>query len=235
MNSRELILQKQQEIEFNATAHTYLYNGKYLTNGTNYIKQFYKPFNKEEILEKVSKSDLQLKAKKRYEWDNSSVYGSYIHELLELYYNDYEVTITNEYGEEHQFNQGINLVEEILRTGDIEIVGTEVMITNGEIAGTIDLLLYNNETNKFILCDYKTCDKMPLNSFNGEKMKAPFDIDDCKFEKYCLQLSLYSAILEMNYEGVEVEACYILWIPKNGNGVIKRAFDYKNIFKELLK
>lgn len=227
--NHELILKRHNEIEFEPIKHTYLYKGNYLTSGTTFTSQFHKPFNREEILTKLYPNE-QTRVLKRYEWSNSSIWGTYIHELLELHFNNIKVDC-----KEHQFLEGVNLVEQYLRKG-FEMVGTEVRITDGTlIAGTIDLLLYNPNTDKYILLDYKTCDKLSKVTYRDERFYEPLQhIEYNKFTKYSLQLSLYGAILEEHY-GVEIEEMSLLWIPIHSEGLIWRCDDYRKEMKELIK
>lgn len=227
--NHELILQIHNEIVFEPIKHTYFLNGKYLTSGTTFISQYHKPFKKEEVLDKLYQDPLQ-KARKRYEWDNSSVWGTYIHELLELHFTGHTIQ-TNEV----EFIAGINRVEELIREYDLEILGCEIRVTNGIIAGTIDLLTYNTQTNKYVLIDFKTCQKLDKRTYNDERFYAPLqDIEYNKFNKYSLQLSLYSAILEDNYENVEVEDMFLIWINKDNKGVIRRCDDYREQIRRVL-
>lgn len=221
------ILQTHNEIVFEPQEHTYFYNGKYLTSGTKFISKYHKPFNKEEILNKQY-SDPITKAKKRYEWDNSSVWGNYIHELLEIHYSINNINAT-----EKEFIYAVNRVEEFIRKG-YEIVGCEVRITNGVIAGTIDLLMFNSSNDKYLLLDFKTCKKLSKATFNNERFYKPLDdIEYNKFTKYSLQLSLYASILEDNYD-VEVEDMFIIWTNSENEGITWRCEDLREHIRRVL-
>lgn len=225
--TKELILETHNKIEFEPQAHTYYYNNKYLTSGTEFISQYHKPFNTEEILKKLYQ-DPKQRAYKRYEWANSSTWGTYIHELLEMHYNGEEIH-TNEV----EFLFGINRVEEFLRKG-YEIVGTEIRVTNGEIAGTIDLLLQDPITKTFLLLDFKTCQKLDKMTYRDERFYSPLeDVEYNKFNKYSLQLSLYASILEDNY-GVDVEDMFLIWINKENKGVTWRCEDLREEIRRVL-
>lgn len=80
--------------------------------------------------------------------------------------------------------------------------------------GTMDILLYNTKTDKFILADYKTNEKMHEN-FDGKTLLAPFeDLLETNLNKYKLQLSEYQILFEQT--GYEVEERVIIWLKESG-------------------
>jgi len=79
--------------------------------------------------------------------------------------------------------------------------------TDLKIAGTFDLLVYNNETNEVELWDYKTDKEIRFNSEYNNKIEA-FDIDDCEYNKYSLQLSIYKYLIEKN-TSIKISKCNI--------------------------
>lgn len=65
-----------------------------------------------------------------------------------------------------------------------------------KLAGRFDQLYFNLKTNNYEIWDYKTDKKFRTSNFFS-KLKV-FNIDDCEFEKYSLQTSLYKYIIEKN-------------------------------------
>lgn len=210
------------EITLTSDTHQYFHNGKKLISVSKVIGKYHEPFNQEEILQKLYGNDLQTMAEKKYEWANSSPYGTYIHELLEYHISGQD----NIRSLEPQFLEGVKLYEKFKNAG-YNLVGCEIKVTNGIIAGTIDVLL--EKDGKLTLLDFKTCDKIPKTAYGGKKMFTPLqDLDDCKYIKYSLQLSMYSKILEDSY-GATIQGAYLLCIPKNGLGNIIKI---RNLEKE---
>lgn len=221
---KEHILAVHNEIEFDEPTHTYTFEGQELISGTTFISQFHKPFNKHVIL---SRYPPEQRIRMKYKWDNSSTWGTMIHELLELELNGIQ---TNR---EVQVSKGLNLISDFLEQ-DYELVGCEIRITNGTIGGMIDVLMQHKITKKFLLLDYKTSEKLPKHAYQDERFYEPFqDIEYCKFNKYSMQLSLYSAILEDNYD-IEVDDMFILWIPLEGKECAWRCEDYRNVIRRVL-
>jgi hypothetical protein len=70
--------------------------------------------------------------------------------------------------------------------------------TDMQIAGTIDLCMYNKE-GEVSIYDWKRVGTLRLNN-HWQKGKGIFgDRDDCNYEHYKLQLNLYRHLLENNY------------------------------------
>lgn len=75
----------------------------------------------------------------------------------------------------------------------------ELLIHNDELmlAGQSDKVFFINDV-EFDIRDYKTNDKLPMESYNHQKMLYPFDqLDDCSFNHYAVQLSIYAYMLEL--------------------------------------
>jgi ATP-dependent exoDNAse (exonuclease V) beta subunit len=88
-------------------------------------------------------------------------------------------------------------------------ITTEFIVgdTDLKIAGTFDLLAYNNETNEIELWDYKTDKEIKFSSEYGNKLDV-FNIDDCEYNKYSLQLSIYKYLIEKN-TNLKISKCNI--------------------------
>ena len=82
------------------------------------------------------------------------------------------------------------------------------------IAGTSDIILYNNKTGKFIIADYKTNEDL-FKNFKGKKLLSPFNfLLENAYNKYQLQLSMYQLLFEQC--GFEVESRRIIWLKPDG-------------------
>lgn len=92
-----------------------------------------------------------------------------------------------------------------------DTVYSEVIVYSEELklAGTIDMLIHNSSTNECILFDWKTSKKMDRSSSKKGITSACSDMDDCRFDKYSLQVSLYAYLLE-KYHGIKIAGCYLL-------------------------
>jgi len=104
------------------------------------------------------------------------------------------------------------------------------------IAGTMDLPLYNELTNKYIIADWKSNVDVYKN-FNYQKLKAPFDFMlDMPVNKYQLQLNFYQFMVES--AGFEVEDRVIVWLNHDQRtGKEYKSFkvnDYQDLIKQWL-
>jgi len=78
----------------------------------------------------------------------------------------------------------------------------EIVCRDADLAGSIDLIVFDAERGIHHLVDYKRSDKLEsqLRGFGSKKMKRPLNhLADCKGAGYALQLSLYQYILERDY------------------------------------
>ena len=71
-----------------------------------------------------------------------------------------------------------------------------------DLAGSIDLVMKDRDTNIFHIVDWKRSEKLreKYNS-HGRKMAPPVhDVDDCQGQHYRLQINIYKWILEKYYD-----------------------------------
>ena len=96
---------------------------------------------------------------------------------------------------------------------------SEVIVYSKElgIAGTVDVLMMNKNSNEYVLIDWKTSKRIDKTSFNGKKgiKKESSKIDDCKYNHYALQLSMYRYILE-KYYGINVTRQLVAQLKDEG-------------------
>lgn len=86
-------------------------------------------------------------------------------------------------------------------------IGTEVRVHNDKVAGTIDAVFKTPEG--IVLVDWKRCKSLDF-SGHGQGLGHMKHVEDCNFNKYSLQLSLYKQLIKE-----EVVGCYIVVIHPN--------------------
>ena len=197
---------------------------------TTFISHFFKPFDSEKIATRLAGSLKYRQMTKEdilQSWRDAADHGTKVHEELENYIlNNKEIT-------EPKAEQGIKWLNKFRLKSNFEIF-SEVIIYSEElkISGTIDLLLYDKNCNKYIIMDWKTSKNIRTKSFNNEKGISPAtsNIDDSKFNHYALQLSLYRYLLETDYNldisehiiiHLKENACLGLHAPYMKNSIIK--------------
>ena len=76
----------------------------------------------------------------------------------------------------------------------------EIVCLDADLAGSIDLLLYDERRGVHHIVDHKRSDKLKKDLRGFGKMAPPFQhLDDCKGAGYALQTSIYQYILERDY------------------------------------
>jgi hypothetical protein len=135
--------------------------------------------------------------------------GSWLHMQLENQLNnkipDLDYLITKEPTAEKQLtklkyleNYHIQIAKYIEWKKDYDYLGSEIIVGNEKYAGQID------ELNSQCIHDYKNDKEIKFeNSYTNwkgkvihKKMLPPFDdLDDCSWNKYCLQINIYHYLL----------------------------------------
>jgi hypothetical protein len=99
--------------------------------------------------------------------------------------------------------------------------------------GTADIILYNKNTKKYIIADYKTNEDL-FKNFKSKKLKGVFsNLLESGYNKYQVQFSLYQILLEQ--AGVEVEKRCLVHLLPNGEFVQYFTDDYTEVVKQDIK
>ncbi len=211
---KNLINQNFSNLKFNEESHTYTVNNKILISTTSFIKQFLNDFNAYHASENKAKSNLKdnpeskqtgLYYRKRWKClrDEAAAIGTRVHNFAECYPH-----FDNPFCEKEK-----GVIEFFDKLPDhIKVIKQELRVYNEEFlkAGTIDCLLYNTQTNKLIILDWKTNGS---NLFDNKgNMKDIFKkYKSNKYNEYSIQLSDYKYMLEKS-TGLEVEELWICWL-----------------------
>lgn len=76
----------------------------------------------------------------------------------------------------------------------------EIVCRDADVAGSIDLILWDSRRGVHHIVDFKRSDKLQSQLWGFKKMQSPFNhLDDCKGAGYALQLSIYEYILTRDY------------------------------------
>lgn len=86
-------------------------------------------------------------------------------------------------------------------------MGTEVRVHNDKVAGTIDAVF--GTPDGIVLVDWKRCKSLDF-SGHGQGLGYMKHAEDCNYNKYSLQLSLYRQLIKE-----DVVACYIIVMHPN--------------------
>ena len=200
-------------------------------SATTFISQFFEKFEAEKIAKKlvsVSPKYMGMSVEDVLAmWRESANHGTIVHEELE------EHILNQSELKEPKAIQGMNWLNKYKMKSDFKVY-PEVIIYSEElgISGTIDLLLFDKNSNNYIIMDWKTSKKIDTKSYRNKRgiLPASSNIADTKFNHYALQLSLYRYLLE-EYYNIEItqhlilhlkdEKCEGLHVPYMKNNIIK--------------
>jgi len=166
---------------------------------TTFIYYFFKKFDTIGIANKLTATHPKYMDMTPQElvaqWDIIANDGTEIHKEIESYIKDKVYPKSNKSIAAVKWLDNINL--------DRFEIYSEAVIYSKEIqiAGTVDLLLYDKVNNTLDVYDWKTSRQIETTSFGNKRGTTPAtsNLLDCNFNHYSLQLSLYAYILENSY------------------------------------
>jgi len=225
------IIQKHAEISLNEETHTYTLLNSELNfiSVTEFINTFFHPFDEKKIARKLSgKGKYKHMSSKDIlqDWEQRRNRGTIVHkEIEEFVHNKGALNHETLINFDVKSKQGINFLKKKCFNNE-NIVFPEVKIISKtlQLAGTIDLMIYNKKHNKIYLIDWKTNISIKKQGYN-KGIKPPVDIiDDCSFNRYTLQLSMYSYILA-NYYNASVGGLYIVHLKNEEYNIMECVFE----------
>jgi len=194
----------KNDISLDRDNHIYKLNEDINTNFksvTTFIGEFFEEFDAKKIAGKLVKTNMKYMHLTTEElmnqWKKAAEYGTIVHEEIENF------ILRGQQVKEPKSIQGIEWLEKYKIKSNFEVY-TEVVVYAKElqIAGTIDLLLLDKKTGRYNIMDWKTSKRISSKAYKNKKGNhlVTSNIDDCNFNHYALQLSLYRYILETYYD-----------------------------------
>ncbi len=231
MKNKNEILDFFKDVTFNEELHQYFVNGILLRDSvTQLLKDFKDHPDFYNISKFVAIKEHKTQEEILKEWNDkkvkSQIIGNNLHSFCENYINDKNTepkTLLDKYAI-MMFNEIPSYIIPLVT--ELKMYHKEYMFP-----GTLDLLLYNKNTSKYIILDFKTNEDIHKN-FKGKTLLKPFDnLLDCPLNEYKIQTSLYQILLEQ-IPGIKIEKRVIFWIPQRK---IIFTEDYSDILKDYLK
>lgn len=235
---REVVNNYFSSICFNEEKHIYTVNGRKLKSVSSVYKMFEEKVDFDKIAFYVAKSRAKkgedvTKEDVLEEWKTkgtkATTKGHKIHTFAENIFKGNVPKGSPEGYEVSVINFWKSMPEHIIPfTSELKMFSQEL-----GIAGTCDLVVYNNNTDKFIILDYKTNENLfknykEKNKKSGKKLLKPFNfLLDTPFNKYQLQLSMYKVLFEQC--GLEVESTKLVWLKEDGTYQVFRTSDYSQL------
>lgn len=193
---------------FDEATHTYKIDDDALKSVSQLVSSQFRPFNANIIATNVAKSKTSDPESRYYGMTKDDIIqvwaesgrdarekGTNLHRHIETFYiqGKSPEIITPEWSHFLQF---------IADHPDWTIVGCEVRVHNKKVAGTIDAIF--NTPDGLVLVDWKRCKAIDY-SGHGTGVDLMAWADDCNYNKYSLQLSLYRQLISYH-----IVAAYII-------------------------
>jgi ATP-dependent exoDNAse (exonuclease V) beta subunit len=208
----------ENNISLDEDSHVYSLNEKNIefTSVTTYISDFFEKFNQIEVAKKLIKTSMKYAHRSIddiiEDWNVSRDYGTFVHKQIENHFKG--ISDATDMKAKHGVQWLVNFTEN--RICDIHV---EKIIFSEELklAGTMDVLIYLKESDEYIIIDWKTNKKIDTRSFRNKMgtHHITSNIEDCKYNVYAFQLSLYRYLLE-TYYGLKIKQQIIAHIDDNG-------------------
>ena len=234
-----------ESISFEEETHVYtVHNNKDYVSVTTFIHSLFPCFNEDKIINNILKSkkynnpDYKYYNKTKEEilnmWNENRIYaanlGTQMHYFIECYYDclynpnlNFEKLFTNKQNQDFTLKNNIeyqyfmNFVNDNL---NLIPYRTEWCIydTQLKLAGSIDMV-FTDKNNKFYIYDWKRSKEIKkTNNYNETSLLPILDyIPNSNYWHYTLQLNIYKAMLERNYN-IIIDSLYLVIIyPENKN------------------
>lgn len=212
------------DLQFIEDTHTYILDGKIIPSMSYKISLLHEKFNTDLIAPLSAKKHKLKESTLRYQWENAKLdgldIGNNAHSYAEIGGNKYTL-----------YRESIN--QYLLDIpNNIEIVAKELRMYSRKywVAGTCDLLLYDNTTNSYIIVDYKT-NKNLFKSYNKD-LFFPFEyLLDTAYNKYIVQLNGYQLMLEE--AGIKISNRVLIWVSKRSTHSLYQQFMLPNVVDKI--
>jgi hypothetical protein len=211
-NIEELI---NSDIRLRESDHTYILESKPtigFCNVTSLVGDQFPPFEREKIARRLVNNSIKYcdytAEELLQEWEDIKDEGSAVHKELENY------ILTGKIPAHPKAICGMNWYDQEIKSyGDKVFPEVIVFSEELEVAGTMDLLVYNSNNGECNIFDWKTSKKIEQNGRKQAITQAGVGLSDCRFDQYSLQLSMYSHLLE-NYHDIKVTNRYMVQLTE---------------------
>lgn len=204
------------DLEFIEETHKYTLDGVLIPSMSSKIELLYKKFDTDFYAPLTAKKENKSVDAVLHQWDFLKTLGIDIGNDTHNYAETKKGKVTSTFKEAvNQFHLDLeprySIVEEELR----------MYSRRYWVAGTTDLILFDNIKQHYILADYKT-NKDLFKSF-GQDLFSPFgNYINNPFNKYIVQLNGYQLMLEE--KGVEIKERWLIWLSSRSNHSLYKMF-----------
>ena len=170
------------------------------TSVTTYISDFFEKFDQIKVANKLIKTSMKYAHRSVEDiiedWNKSRDYGTFVHKQIEDHVRGLEDAT------DAKAKHGVEWLKNFINDRNCDVHVEKIIFSEDlRLAGTMDVLIYLPESDEYIIIDWKTNKKIDTRSFRNKMGTHPVtsNIEDCKYNVYAFQLSLYRYLLETCY------------------------------------
>lgn len=218
------------EVVYYDVPHKYYLGDKELVSATTLIHKYQQPFDGE-YWSKMKAFEFGLTTREVLNcWKfinvKGTMKGSIIHDytenlFLNKVFNYPKDQIIKEFGFDPIWNEYLmtkNHVDEFKKDSNDKLIPirTELIVYDKDslVGGMMDMIFYNVKACEYQVFDWKTNKDITFENKYQKLSGCLSDLDDCDFNIYSLQLSLYKYIIE-KHTGIKLGKSYIIWFSHN--------------------
>lgn len=213
-------------VAFDEETHKYIHpkdetgNAEYISV-TTLIERFF-PFDLKRYIEKKAMDENRTEEDVFIEYsiirDEAAEKGTFLHNQIENFLKG------NEYNSDSkEFEMFLNFYDKEIKKRNIAFFDAEKMIYSDKynVAGTIDCLFKKNDTNEYIMLDWKRSKKLVIDGrpriFGfGYALSELSNLDNSSYYRYCLQQNIYKYIVENEFS-MKISSMQLIVLHENYN------------------
>jgi hypothetical protein len=207
---------------FDEQAHKYIKdetgNAEYISV-TTLIERFF-PFDLKRYIEKKAEEEDRTEEDVLIEYlmirDEAAEKGTFLHNQIEKFLKGNKFD-----SDSKEFVQFLNFYATEIKKRNITFFDAEKMIFSDKynVAGTIDCLFKKNDTNQYIMLDWKRSKKLIIDGrpriFGfGYALSELSNLDNSSYYRYCLQQNIYKQIVECEYS-IKISSMKLIVLHEN--------------------
>lgn len=216
---------RDKALKYYDSKHVYKVGSKKLTSVTQFVHEFFSPFDAKKKARELAALPWAKAQKKgvRYWlglWKANGEHGTKVHKLIEDIVRADDVIVCEE-------PKAISALK-YLYDAEYEELEPEVRIYSEELglAGTVDLIA--TKEGEYTLVDWKTSKEIRKEGFAPNLNPVTKNLPDANYTHYSLQLATYAVMLEKEY-GIKVKKLHLVHL------LDKKHVVYDIDFSETLK
>jgi hypothetical protein len=220
-------------ITFVEKNHSYLIDGQPSSSlsVTKLLKKFKRQFDSELVARRVAKKRRTTPQVILTEWESHNRYsttiGSMVHKYIENFYGNKRIEFDGDLSflEQEQRKKIFDYLPVLIKYfqnfakdhSNLLCVKSEMVLgdlRDTRVCGMCDALVYNTNTDRFEILDFKTNKKMEQESPWGNLLYPFDDMSEGEINEYTIQLNCYKYFIE-KYTSIKIDALKIVWLNSN--------------------